>query len=177
VGIEQRVIDEFREAEGIVALAGFLQQQSASSAPPPLRRRLVLRVADKDIAKIKVHPLLARKAISETVLASVTPDDPDLQPTCRDVVAGLVGIDPKGPIEVMLATQMIGIHNAVADGLRFARDSSEPLRSVHLDHANRLSRTFAALVEAFERVRNKGRQVVIVQHVRGGGQAIGMVNK
>ena len=77
----------------------------------------------------------------------------------------------------MLATQMIGMHNAVADSLRFARDSSEPLRGVHLDHANRLSRTFAALVEASERVRNKGRQIVVVQHVYPGGQAVGAVTK
>lgn len=54
---------------------------------------------------------------------------------------------------------------AVADSLRMARKSSEPLRGLHLDHANRLSRTFTALVEAFERVRNKGRQTVVVQHV------------
>ena len=176
MGIEQRVIDEFREAEGIVALAGFLQQQSAPSAPSPVRRRPVLRVADKDIAEIKVHPLLARKAISETVLASVTPDDPEFQAVGREVVAGLVGIAPKTPVEAMLATQMIGMHNAVADSLRLARESSGALRGVHLDHANRLSRTFAALVEAFERLRNKGRQVVVVQHIRG-GQAIGVVNK
>ena len=165
MGIEQRVIDEFRETEGIVALAGFLQQQSAPSAPPPVRRRPVLRVADKDIAEIKVHPLLARKAISETVLASVSPDDPEFQATGLDVVAGLVGIEPKTPIEAILATQMISLHNAAVDSLRMARESSEPLRGVHLDHANRLSRTFAALVEAFERVRNKGRQTVVVQHV------------
>ena len=37
---------------------------------------------------------------------------------------------------------MIGMHNAVADSLRMAREASEPLRGVHLDHANRLSRTF-----------------------------------
>ncbi len=58
------------------------------------------------------------------------------------------------------------MHNAVADSLRMARESCGPLRGVHLDHANRPSRTFAALVKAFERVRNKGRQVVVVQHIR-----------
>jgi hypothetical protein len=57
--------------------------------------------------------------------------------------------------------------------LRRSRD----LRSLHLEHASRLSRTFATLVEALERIRNKGRQTVIVQHVRSGGQAIGVVNK
>ena len=62
------------------------------------------------------------------------------------------------------------VHNAFADSLRLARESSGPLRGVHLDHANRLSQTFAALVEAFERVRNKGRRTVVIQHVNRGGQ-------
>jgi hypothetical protein len=101
----------------------------------------------------------------------------ELQTTCRDVVAALVGIEPKTPVEAMVSTQMISLHNAVADSLRMARESSEPLRGVHLDHANRLSRTFAALVETFERVRNKGRQTVVVQHVYRGGQAGGAVTK
>jgi hypothetical protein len=47
--------------------------------------------------------------------------------------------------------------------MRMARKSSEPFRGVRLDHANRLSRTFAALVEALERVRNKGRRTVVAQ--------------
>jgi hypothetical protein len=163
------------EAEGaeIVELAGALM----SPAAPPSQPRPVLRVADKDVAKIRVHRRLAHKAISETVSASVTLDDPALQTTCRDVVAALIGIEPKTPVEAMIATQMISLHNAVADSLRMARESSEPLRGVHLDHANRLSRTFAALVETFERVRNKGRQTVVVQHVYSGGQAGGAVTK
>jgi hypothetical protein len=158
----------------IVELARFLQQQSA---PPPVAPTLELRVASEDVAKLRVHPRLAQKAISETVLASVTPDDPELQAVGREVVAGLVGIAPRTPVEAMLATQMIGMHNAVADSLRLARGSSEPLRGVHLDHANRLSRTFAALVEALERARNKGRQTVVVQHVYSGGQAVGAVTR
>jgi hypothetical protein len=166
------IIDE----EGAeIALAHDLLRQEQT--PPSVRRRAVLGVAYKDVAKIKVHPVLAHKAISEAVLASVTPDNPEFQTLGREVVAALVGTAPETPIETMLATQMIGMHNAVADSLRMARESSEPLRGAHLDHASRLSKTFAVLVEAFERVRNKGCQTVIVQHVRSGGQAIGVVNK
>jgi hypothetical protein len=163
------IVDE--QGAEIVALAR--QKQT----PPPQRRRPVLEASYEDIAKIRVHPILAHKAISEAVLASVTPDNPEFQTLGREVVAALVGTAPETPIETMLATQMIGMHNAVADSLRMARESSEPLRGAHLDHASRLSKTFAVLVEAFERVRNKGRQTVIVQHVRSGGQAIGVVNK
>jgi len=148
-------------------------------APPPSASRPVaeLRVSNEDVAKLRLHPHLARKAISETVLASVRPDDPEFQSVGRDVVAGLVGIAPKIPVEAMLARQMIGVHNAVADSLQLARESSGALRGLHLEHANRLSRTFAALVEVFERVRNKGRQTVVVQHVYRGGQAVGAVTR
>ena len=174
-----RIVAEFGPDAGaeIVALARAFMPAPAAPPPPSSGGRPVLRVANKDVAKIGVHQRLAHKAISDTVLASVTPDDLELQATCRDVVAGLVGIAPKTPVEAMLATQMIGMHNAVADSLRLARESSGPLRGVHLDHANRLSRTFAALVEAFERVRNKGRQTVVVQHVYPGGQAVGAVTR
>ena len=48
---------------------------------------------------------------------------------------------------------------------------------MHLEHASRLSKTFAVLVECYERVRNKGRQTVVVQHVYRGGQAVGAVAK
>ena len=173
-----RILEEFGEAEGddLRALAELLRPPTPP-APPSVRRRPVLRVASEDVAKIRVHPRLAHKAISETVLASVTPDDPEFQETGLDAVAGLIGVDPKGAVETMLATQMIGMHNAVADSLRMARDSSESLRGLHLDHANRLSRTFAALVESFQRVRNKGRSTVVVQHVYRGGQPVGAVTK
>ena len=36
---------------------------------------------------------------------------------------------PREPRSRMLATQMIGMHNAVADSLRMSRESSEPLRA------------------------------------------------
>jgi len=176
--VAARIAAEFGEAEGaeMIALARSFMPDPAPP-PPGVHRVAELRVADKDVAKLRLHPHLARKAISEAVLASVRPDDPEFQATGRDVVAGLVGIAPKTPVEAMLATQMIGMHNAVADSLRLARESSGALRGLHLEHANRLSRTFAALVEVFERVRNKGRQTVVVQHVYRGGQAVGAVTR
>jgi hypothetical protein len=77
----------------------------------------------------------------------------------------------------MLATQVVAVHNAGVDSMRLAHESSEPLRGMHLEHASRLSKTFAVLVECYERVRNKGRQTVVVQHVYRGGQAVGAVAK
>ena len=61
-----------------------------------------------DVLKLSLHPVLSHKAISETVLASVCPRDPEFQSVSRDVVVGLAGIAPKIPVEAMFATQMIG---------------------------------------------------------------------
>jgi hypothetical protein len=51
-------------------------------------------------------------------------------------------------------------------------------RRENLNQANKLSRTYAALVEALNRHRGKGQQKVTVEHVHvhAGGQAVvGMV--
>jgi hypothetical protein len=47
------------------------------------------------------------------------------------------------------------VHNAGVDSMRRAHESSEPLRGMHLEHASRLSKTFAVLVECYERVRTR----------------------
>jgi hypothetical protein len=106
------------------------QRCEVVAAPPALvRRPSGLAGRQQGRCRTQPHPVLSHKAISDTVLASVTPDDAELQATGRDVVAALVGIAPKTSGEAMLATQMIGMHNAVADSLRMARESSEPLRA------------------------------------------------
>jgi hypothetical protein len=48
------------------------------------------------------------------------------------------------------------------------------VRNANLTHANRLSRAYASLLEAFNRHRGKGQQKVTVEHVNvhEGGQAI-----
>lgn len=91
------------------------------------------------------------------------------------VTSIIAGIQPKDPIESMLAAQMAAVHNAT---MTFAR------RLAHVDNIpqqdsasrafNQLARTFAAQVEALKRHRNGGNQNVTVKHVHvyEGGQAI-----
>ena len=75
-------------------------------AAPPRRLRPPSGLAGRQQGRRQpLHPVLSHKTISDTVLASVTPDDPELQATGRDVVAGLVGIAPKTSVEAMLATR------------------------------------------------------------------------
>ena len=91
-------------------------------------------------------------------------------------VAGLMGIAPKDELEGMMAAQLIAAHSAAMECYRRAMlgEQSFEGRRENLSQANKLSRTFATLLEALSRHRGKGQQKVTVEHVHvhAGGQAI-----
>jgi hypothetical protein len=72
--------------------------------------------------------------------------------------------------------QLVVSHNGAIECYRRAMipDQSFHGRKENLTHANKLSRTHAALLEALNRHRGKGQQRVTVEHVtvNEGGQAI-----
>ena len=88
----------------------------------------------------------------------------------------LRGIAPRDPLEGMLAAQMIATHEAAMECFRRAHIPEQTFegRQVALGQANKLVRSYAALVEALDRHRGKGQQLVRVEHVHvhSGGQAI-----
>ena len=95
-------------------------------------------------------------------------------------VAGLVGIGPKDELEGMIAAQLLAAHNAAMECYRRAMISEQTFegRRENLSQANKLSRTYAVLLDALNRHRGKGQQKVTVEHVHvhSGGQAVvGMV--
>ena len=95
-------------------------------------------------------------------------------------VAALVGIGPMDELEGMMAAQLIAAHNAAMECYRRAMIGEQSFegRSENLNQANKLSRTWATLLEALNRHRGKGQQKVTVEHVHvhSGGQAVvGMV--
>jgi hypothetical protein len=91
-------------------------------------------------------------------------------------VAALVGIGPKDELEGMMAAQLIAAHNAAMECYRRAMIGEQSFegRRENLAQANKLSRTYAALIEALNRHRGKGQQKVTVEHVHvhAGGQAV-----
>jgi len=94
--------------------------------------------------------------------------------------AALVGISPRDELEGMMAGQLIAAHNAAMECYRRAMLSEQMFegRRENLNQANKLSRTYATLLEALNRHRGKGQQKVTVEHVHvhAGGQAVvGMV--
>jgi hypothetical protein len=88
----------------------------------------------------------------------------------------LAGIAPRDALEGMLAAQLVATHQTALECFRRAAipEQSFEARQANLAQANRLVRSYAALVEALDRHRGKGRQVVRVEHVtvEAGGQAI-----
>ena len=92
------------------------------------------------------------------------------------VIKGMVGIAPKDELEGMMAAQLLAAHNAAMECYRRAMigDQTFEGRRENLSQANKLSRSFAVLLEALNRHRGKGQQKVTVEHVtvNAGGQAI-----
>jgi hypothetical protein len=107
----------------------------------------------------------------------LTNSDPETANRRRSAtIAALVGIGPKDELEGMMAAQLIAAHNAAMECYRRGMISEQTLegRRENLAQANKLSRTFATLLETLDRHRGKGQQKVTVEHVHvyQGGQAV-----
>jgi hypothetical protein len=103
--------------------------------------------------------------------------DPDeRQRQMLAVVAAMMGMQPRDELDGMLIGQLIASHNAAMECYRRAMIGEQTFegRRENLTQANRLCRSYAALVEALDRHRGKGQQYVKVEHVHvhQGGQAI-----
>lgn len=95
-------------------------------------------------------------------------------------VAALVGIGPKDELEGMMAAQLLAAHSAAMECYRRAMLGEQTFegRRENLSQANKLSRTYAVLLDTLNHHRGKGQQKVTVEHVHvhSGGQAVvGMV--
>ena len=85
------------------------------------------------------------------------------------------GVEPRDQVEAMLAAQMAATHMAtMAFTRRLAHVENIPQADSASNAFNKLTRTFAAQMEALKRYRSTGEQKVTVQHVtvQPGGQAI-----
>ncbi len=118
--------------------------------------------------------LLANQAIAS--LWTKHSDDETRKRQLNATVMALMGIGPKDELEGMMAAQLIAAHNAAMECYRRAMigDQTFEGRRENLAQANKLSRTYATLLEALNRHRGKGQQKVTVEHVHvhSGGQAI-----
>ncbi|NOS76297.1 MAG: hypothetical protein HOP36_17520 [Methyloglobulus sp.] len=85
------------------------------------------------------------------------------------------GIEPRDPLETMLALQMAAVHNATMTfSRRLATVTTIPQQDSAERAFNKLARTFTTQIEALKRYRSTGESKVTVQHVtvNEGGQAV-----
>ena len=103
-------------------------------------------------------------------------DQMTLDAQFKGTVDAMLGIGPKDELEGMMATQLLAAHNAAMECFRRAMISEQTFegRKENLNQANKLSRTYATLLEALNRHRGKGQQKMTVEHVHvhAGGQAV-----
>jgi len=122
--------------------------------------------------------MLGNQAMQALWLKNSSPEEREKQFSATG--AALMGIRPKDELEGMMAAQLIAAHSAAMECYRRAMIGEQTFegRRENLSQANKLSRTYAALIEALNRHRGKGQQKVTVEHVHvhAGGQAVvGMV--
>jgi hypothetical protein len=118
--------------------------------------------------------LLAKQAIQALRVNDASPEERDRQLSAA--IAALAGIAPQDELEGMMAAQLVAAHNAAMECYRRAMIGEQTFegRRESLNQANKLSRTYATLLEALSRHRGKGQQKVTVEHVHvhSGGQAV-----
>lgn len=122
--------------------------------------------------------VLANQAVQALWVKNSSPEERDKQ--LNATAAALLGIAPKDELEGMMAAQLIAAHNAAMECYRRAMIGEQTFegRRENLAQANKLSRTYATVLEALNHHRGKGQQKVTVEHVHvhAGGQAVvGMV--
>jgi hypothetical protein len=140
-----------------------------------------------DISKLKGQLKIIGGSMSDdwnNILANQTVQtlwlkSADAEETSRQrhaAVDVLMGIAPRDELEGMIAGQLIAAHNAAMECYRRAMIGEQTFegRRENLAQANKLSRTYATLLEALNRHRGKGQQKVTVEHVHvhAGGQAV-----
>src|SRR4051794_19174317 len=90
--------------------------------------------------------------------------------------AALIGAKPQDELEGMLISQMIAVHSASMETFRRAMlpEQSFEVWKAQVNAAGKLSQTYATLLEALDRHRGQGRQVIRIErvNVEAGAQAI-----
>jgi hypothetical protein len=91
--------------------------------------------------------ILVDQAISSLWMANSEDEERDRQRSAT--VVALVGIRPKDEIDGMIAAQLLAAHNATMECYRRAMIPEQTLegRGENLNQANKLSRTYAVLLD------------------------------
>jgi hypothetical protein len=156
------------------------------NAPKKLKRRKrVMQVKDPSLEKGELKALGGLRSddfnrvllndVANTLWTKHSTEEWQAQQLAA-VAGALRGIEPRDELEGMLAAQAMASHHAAMECYRRAMlpEQSFEAWKEQINQANKLSRTYATLLEALNRHRGKGQQKVTVEHVHvhSGGQAI-----
>lgn len=109
-------------------------------------------------------------------LRSVLPNKVDAQ--SLNASADLMSsIQPQGPLEGMLAAQMVACHNMAMTFAEKAMAEGMPDKATesHLNRSTKMMRLFSQHAETLHKLRNKGQQTIQVQHVQIGQVQQGII--
>ena len=109
--------------------------------------------------------IIANQAVSALWLQNS--DAEEVKKQRYAAVDALVGIAPRDELEGMISAQLVACHNASMECYRRAMLGEQTFEGhrENLNQANKLSRTYAVLLDALNRHRGKGQQKVTVGHV------------
>ena len=106
-------------------------------------------------------------------LLNLLPEGEDYTLPVNSAVAMLAAISPKDELEAMLAVQMVASnHMSMLSMRRCANSETLESRQMNGNLATKFSRTFNSQMEALDRHRRGGKQIVEHVHVNAGGQAV-----
>jgi hypothetical protein len=160
-----------------------------SVAPSPQKPRIVIEDGPNGpVATVQVAPEAVRLLggsdekefnaliLAETLLCARVPVGGGAPERLAAVAAALGAFKPKDEIDAMFAAQAVALHFSTIECLRRAMIPEQPFEiasKLRKDGAN-LARCMADMIEALDRKRGKGPQVVRVERVvvHDGGQAI-----
>lgn len=152
-----------------------------SSLPAPIDKTLAERMAQRNKLACNVTGTQSQEFANRIIafLESVQFQPPGTTEGQQflDAVSAMAEMKPSNATEALLATQMIGVHEAAVQLLKRAVLKDQTIAGVDANvlRATRLMRLFLEQVEAMQRLKGKaGQQKVIVEHVNvhDGGKAI-----
>ena len=132
---------------------------------------------DKVITKLSqsvgISHMTAANLLSQALKGSIPITNTTPAPEWDYIAALLSSLEPQNIQEAMLAIQMLSVHYRAAEYFSKAV-KNDFLTEQHLKMAMKLSRLFASQLETLKKIRSKGEQRMIVEHVHvhSGGQAI-----
>jgi len=158
-----------RSAAGVTPRVKLYKRRIAIRHPDPQAGERLLAEALGAADRDALHGILR-----QLVKASVTGQKPD-EANLAFMISTIKSIAPKDSIEAMLVSQMVSVHMAAMRcACRLACIDDLPQQETVTRALTRLSRTFAAQIEALGRHRNSDERAITVQNlsVQDGGRAI-----